>query len=363
MTAKPLSRGTTPGRSRGEIITRSSLPAGFIWPAYDPRSSSQPCRARADADWDLIRCSSCSPYFERDALRFTARQTPAAEAILQLLNHWAFQFNSRRRFLECEKWSRYIKIAIQANRAVEIMIPAFCVIANPIKRIDGHAITAAEDVSLLHLANLARFIKQIYSPGLIIHIVSDSNFYALPLGLTAVEAQRYFQQLRCRVCELKLDETLKVHDMVDLLLDHASLFRERFVYWRATYLHDPLCDGISAIEYMRWQSSTLNSINTQKLGLDYRELAVIFDPLATPRADDYDHHASIALAEYRAMKAAAADTGWEERHPQTRSARRFIQRRAPCWDFASIPSTNCDQRCCRITASPCSSLAIFLARQ
>jgi pyoverdine/dityrosine biosynthesis protein Dit1 len=184
-----------------------------------------------------------------------ARRAPAAEAILRLLNHWAFQFNSRRRFHECGKWSENIKVAIQANRAVEIMIPAFFVIANPIKRIDGHAITAAEDVSLLHLANLARFIKQIHSPGLVIHIVSDSNFYALPLGLTAVEAQRYFHQLRCRVCELKIDEALKVHDMVDLLLDHASLFRDRFAYWRATYLNDPLCDGISATEYIRWQST------------------------------------------------------------------------------------------------------------
>ncbi len=194
------------------------------------------------------------------------------------------------------------------------MIPAFCVIANPIKRIDGHAITTAEDVSLLHLANLAEIVAEIHQPGLVIHIVSDSNFYALPLGLTAVEAQRYFQQLRHRVSELQIDESIKVHDMVDLLLDQAPLFRERFVYWRAIYLQNPLCDGISELEYKRWQFSMRNSINTYKFGLDYSELARYFEPTAAPQFDDSERHALVALAEYRAMKAAAADTGWEHRH-------------------------------------------------
>ncbi|AEJ40332.1 hypothetical protein TPY_2164 [Sulfobacillus acidophilus TPY] len=50
-----------------------------------------------------------------------------------------------------------------------------------------------------HMGHMAQWMRKIYAPGLKFHIVSDSTFYGLPFGVTAVESQEYIRSLQANV--------------------------------------------------------------------------------------------------------------------------------------------------------------------
>lgn len=300
-------------RINGEIITRSSIPADFIWPEGDPRYAQQATRLLQPGDSSLIFAASQSPHFDTEAFKHQTRTLKKELKIIELLNHRAFQFNSRRRFRECGDWLQRAASAISDNRPLQILVLAFCVIGNPAKRVEAIEITAAEDVTLLHLANFARLVREIHPPGARIHVVSDSNFYTGPLGVTPVEAQYYLFALRKRVAELQTDDALEIHDMVDFLTDNASLFQKRFAHWRSAYLRDPHCDGVSHAEYLRWQTSMRDAIDTRKMDLSYKELMEMYGGTDTNGAHEINRQIQVSLAEYRAIKSAARDIDWERR--------------------------------------------------
>lgn len=298
----------------GEIISRSQIGQEFVWPKSDPRSQWQPQRTYGPSDDARIRHLGISPHFDMDAFLERTQTFDLPSRIIELLNHNAFQFNSRKKFRECDQWRQMVMEACEKGTPIEILILAFCVISNPTKRVQPTEVTTADDVSLLHIDNIARHIANIYPPGAVFHVISDSTFYALPLGVTSVEAQNYLVQLRQRTEDLQIADTIKIHDISDYLSHYNQFFHERFEIWRAKFLADPLSHDLPADEYQRWHASMRATLNSRRMGFSYEQLAAIFCADSGISLAYLDDSATLALAEYRALKAAAADTNWEKRH-------------------------------------------------
>ncbi|WP_157659158.1 L-tyrosine/L-tryptophan isonitrile synthase family protein [Thauera butanivorans] len=299
----------------GEIISRSQIGHEFVWPKNDPRSQWQPQRTYGPSDDARIRRLSISPHFDMDAFLERTKTLDLPSRIIELLNHNAFQFNSRKKFRECDQWRQVVTEACEKGAPIEILILAFCVISNPTKRVQPTEVTTADDVSLLHMDNIARHIANIYPPGATFHVISDSTFYALPLGVTSVEAQNYLVQLRRRTEDLQIAETIKIHDISDYLSYYNQFFHERFEIWCAKFLADPLSHDLPVDEYQRWHASMRATLNSRRMGFSYeQQLAALFCADSGISLAQLDDSATLALAEYRALKAAAADTNWEKRH-------------------------------------------------
>jgi len=188
------------------------------------------------------------------------------------------------------------------------------VISNPTKRVQTTEVTAAEDVSLLHLREIAKRIREIYSPGAVFQIVSDSTFYAMPLGVTSVESQNYLKSLQERITGLGIADTIKISDISDYLAYNNQAFHERFALWRRRFISEPIGAEMSAGEYRQWHASMKATINSRRMSLEYPQMVSLFDAESSSAATDLDQIATIALAEYRALKAAAADMQWEDRY-------------------------------------------------
>ena len=312
--AIPSTNQQVPVGLSGEIISRSQIGQEFVWPKNDPRSQWQAQRTYEASDDSRIRHLSVSPHFDMGMFLEKTKTLDLPSRIIELLNHNAFQFNSRKRFRGCEQWRQMVTEACEKGAPIEILILAFCVISNPTKRVQPTEVTTADDVSLLHMDNIARHIASIYPPGAVFHVISDSTFYALPLGVTSVEAQNYLVQLHRRTEDLKIADTIKIHDISDYLCHYNQLFHDQFEIWRARFLENPLSHDLPADEYQRWHASMRSTLNSRRMGLTYEQLAALFCADSGMSLAHLDNSATLALAEYRALKAAAADTNWEKHH-------------------------------------------------
>ena len=307
-----LTAANTPVGLSGEIISHSHIGQEFAWPPEDPRQARQTQREYTARDAERVAAASLSPHFDLAVFLEKTRQLDTPARILELLNHNAFQFNSRKRFREHPQWQARVAACCAQQQPVEILILAFCVISNPTKRLQPTQVTAAEDVSLLHMWRIAQHIQSFYPPGAVFHIISDSTFYALPLGVTSVEAQHYLLSLRERTQTLGIAGQVRIHDISDNLARRTALFHQRFEHWRSQFLDQPLSGEISHEEYLRWRASMRNTLNTKRMNLEYRDMVRLFGPTAQHAPTMLDEYAGLALAEYRALKAAAADTRWDE---------------------------------------------------
>jgi pyoverdine/dityrosine biosynthesis protein Dit1 len=304
----------------GEVITDSGLSRNFSWPSEDPRSKPTPERLIDSEITQMIDEASRTTRFDWVQFERKQRHLPAGEKVLALLNHRAFQFNSREAFGGYSSiWRHRITTAVREGRQIEIVLPVFCVISNPVKRFQPALLTAAEDISLLHMANIARLVGKLHEAGAVFHLVSDSTFYSTPFGVTSVEAQSYIQQLRNRISVLGIDSYVRMYDMSELLGPHMVAFQESFDAWCRKLKDDPLADGISEAERRRWLASMMASINIRKLGLSYGDLRNILgadnslEKNSNPHYDSVALRAEWALTEYRAVKLAATELQWEDR--------------------------------------------------
>ncbi|WP_353171230.1 L-tyrosine/L-tryptophan isonitrile synthase family protein [Acinetobacter rudis] len=298
----------------GEIISRSQIEHEFIWPKDDPRIQWQPHRTYQQEDDIHIRNLSISSHFNIDKFLEQTKELDLPSQIIELINHRAFQFNSRKRFRECEQWKKNVIDACNKGEPIEILILAFCVINNPTKRIQSTELTTADDVSLLHMDSIARYITNIYPPGAIFQVISDSTFYALPLGVTSVEAQNYLLQLQHRVKHLQIENTIKIHDISNYLSNYNQFFHKQFEYWRYKFISNPLAQNLLPEEYQRWHNSMASTLNSRRMGFSYEQLVQLFSTNSNNFKKQLEDHTTVALAEYRALKAAAAETNWEQDH-------------------------------------------------
>lgn len=300
----------------GQIISNSGFFQSLDWPEQDPTLIT--CHTRTVADRDVSRLRSLADPSRFNLTRFQRqyRSQPVEIQLFEFLNHRAFQFNSRECFRSSDIWWNRLRRAVTQCRPIPIILPVFCVIDNPIKRLQTTTATAADDVSLLHLESFAAAARAIYEPGIEIHLVSDSTFYSPAFGTTSVAARHYIMSISERISALELS-SINLHDMSDILATDASAFYERFLYWCSELNRDPLLDQVSPIEYRRWLHSMFASINIRVFDLTYNELRCLFGPSETaiqhPAYPELLSRAQRALAEYRAVKLAAADLDWEER--------------------------------------------------
>ena len=174
--AIPSTNQQLPVGLSGEIISRSQIGQEFVWPKNDPRSQWQAQRTYEASDDSRIRHLSVSPHFDMATFLEKTKTLDLPSRIIELLNHNAFQFNSRKRFRGCEQWRQVVTESCEKGAPIEILILAFCVISNPTKRVQPTEVTTADDVSLLHMDNIARHIASIYPPGAVFHVISDSTF-------------------------------------------------------------------------------------------------------------------------------------------------------------------------------------------
>ncbi|TFF23330.1 hypothetical protein E3C22_12980 [Jiella endophytica] len=297
----------------GEAISDARLSFIDAWPEEDPRLQPQRSRPAGPEDEKMVAECVHIRRLDWEAFQKKTADKPVHERVFDLINHRTIQFNSRSRFAESEIWKGRIQDAVEKGEPVSILLPVFCVIRNPVKRLQLTVPTTAEEVSLRHMANIAEMIRQIYPAGAVFHLITDSTFYGLPFGVTAVEALHYVELLRKMVEKIGCTDTIKLYDMAQILSGRFEEFQQSFEHWSARFHADPFADGLSPESYDVWLASMAASINTAKRQLDYDALRQQFSGSGAGEAtDELQRRARAGLAEYRALKAAAADLKWEE---------------------------------------------------
>ncbi|WP_203560829.1 L-tyrosine/L-tryptophan isonitrile synthase family protein [Jiella pacifica] len=297
----------------GEAISDARLSFHDAWPETDPRLQPQKTRPTAPEDEQILAECVHIRRLDWEAFQKKTAGKPVHERIFELINHRTIQFNSRSRYAESEIWKGRIREACGKGEPISILLPVFCVIRNPVKRLQLTVPTTAEEVSLRHMANIAEMIRQLYPAGAVFHLVTDSTFYGLPFGVTAVEALRYVDLLRQMVETIGCGDTIKLHDMAQILSGRFEEFQASFEHWSARFHDDPFADGLSPESHDVWLASMAASINTAKRQLGYDALREQFGGTGAGKATEELHRrARAGLAEYRALKAAAADLRWEE---------------------------------------------------
>ncbi|MBP0616596.1 L-tyrosine/L-tryptophan isonitrile synthase family protein [Jiella mangrovi] len=297
----------------GEAISDARLSFAGAWPETDPRLQPQKTRLAGADDARMVAECVRIRRLDFDAFRQKVAGRPVHEQVFELINHRTIQFNSRSRFAECEIWKGRIRQACEKGEPVPILLPVFCVIRNPVKRLQLTVPTTAEEVSLRHMANIAALIREIYPAGAVFHLITDSTFYGLPFGVNAVEALRYVDLLGAMVDRIGCGDVIRLHDMAQILSGRFEDFQESYENWSARFHDDPCADGLSPQSYDVWLASMAASINTAKRRLDYDTLRAQFGGSGLGHTtDELYHRAKTGLAEYRALKAAAADLQWEE---------------------------------------------------
>ncbi|MEQ8784577.1 MAG: L-tyrosine/L-tryptophan isonitrile synthase family protein [Roseibium album] len=297
----------------GEAISDARLSFNYTWPDEDPRLKPQSVRLAGPEDEQILNECVKIRRLDWDRFQEVNSKKPVHERVFDLINHRTIQFNSRSRYRESHVWKGRVMEACEKGEPISIILPVFCVIRNPVKRLQLTVPTTAEQVTLSHLANIAEMIRQLHPAGAVFHLITDSTFYGLPFGVTAVEAIRYVDLLRQLVANMGCDDTIKLHDMSQILSGRFEDFQKSFEYWSARFNADPLADGLSQDSYNVWLASMAASLNTAKRQLDYKALRNQFGGLGDCEAtDDLYDRARSGLAEYRALKAAAADLQWEE---------------------------------------------------
>ncbi|QFT33951.1 Pyoverdine/dityrosine biosynthesis protein [Labrenzia sp. THAF82] len=297
----------------GEAISDARLSFKYTWPEEDPRLQPQNTRQTTAEDAQVLQDCVGIRRLDWDRFEETAAGKPVHERIFDLINHRTIQFNSRSRYRESPVWMGRIMEACETGSPISILLPVFCVIRNPVKRLQLTVPTTAEEVTLRHLANIAEMIRQIHPAGAVFHLITDSTFYGLPFGVTSVEAIRYVDLLQKLVDDIGCSDTVKLHDMSQILSGRFEDFQKSFEYWSAQFNANPLADGLSQDSYEVWLASMAASLNTAKRQLDYKTLRDQFGGAHDGRAtEDLYHRARTGLAEYRALKAAAADLQWED---------------------------------------------------
>lgn len=272
----------------GEVISDSSLAYGYALPKDDPRLI-EIITAQADQHFlQLMKESAIYTRFKMDNFIQKQKDNTLAEKIINFINDRAFQFNSRERFYNCEIWHEAIKKDIAKNKPIDIVIPIFCNIGNPLKRFQTTQVSAAEKVTLFSLYGISELASKIYPPGIKFHIVVDSNFYSTPFGVNTVEINNYLKQIKDFVFINNLSDRLDVADITELLSPVSEAFSKNYTKWLDYFSSNAPEDNITYEEYLQIYTEQNNKIKEFVDDLSKKSLDI-----------------------YRSLKYAAADLCWE----------------------------------------------------
>ena len=272
----------------GEVISDSSLAYGYALPKDDPRLI-EIITAQADQHFlQLMKESAIYTRFKMDNFIQKQKDNTLAEKIINFINDRAFQFNSRERFYNCEIWHEAIKKDIAKNKPIDIVIPIFCNIGNPLKRFQTTQVSAAEKVTLFSLYGISELASKIYPPGIKFHIVVDSNFYSTPFGVNTVEINNYLKQIKDFVFINNLSDRLDVADITELLSPVSEAFSKNYTKWLDYFSSNAPEDNITYEEYLQIYTEQNNKIKEFVDDLSKKSLDI-----------------------YCSLKYAAADLCWE----------------------------------------------------
>lgn len=288
-----------------EVLTDSYL-SHYTWPERDPRELPLTTRVRNDQDRHTLALAATNFTLNWPDFIKSTRSLDPADQLHALLNKPAFQFNKKDEFRDEPFWRDRIGAKASAGEPVQIVYPLICKIGNGAKLLDAHGPTAGEDAILLFLDRLAALGRDIYPPGLEIHLLSDAVFYNTAFLNSAVETGYYLNAVRRRAVELGVAQNVKIHDFAALIEPFTPEFEASYRRHYAALRANPL-DQIGADDYARLLASTRATINTRQLGLTYDDLRAVFGPnpdLTHPAYVEIDWRARQALTEQLALKRA-----------------------------------------------------------
>lgn len=177
-------------RSLGWQVLHDSRLTRAAWPDDDPWQREQPTRLATDADTALVLAAGASVSFDFAHFVRSHAHLDTADRCLALLARETFNFNGVERVRNEPLWHERIASAVARNRPIEICYPLCCRIANHAKTGDATGPTAGELASFAFFAALGRYVRAIYEPGLVVHVLCDAALYAPAFGVPAPEAQR-----------------------------------------------------------------------------------------------------------------------------------------------------------------------------
>ncbi|PHM69339.1 L-tyrosine/L-tryptophan isonitrile synthase family protein [Xenorhabdus sp. KJ12.1] len=302
--------------TNGSIIENSIMFGQFGWPEYEPDMTLNGNFISPELRELLLNKCSVSKSLPTEQWWKEKRKKdlPLHILVRDYLNHPSIQFNSKTIFSSSTETLEKIKISINENGKVDILLPVFCVISNWQKRHDITSMTMAEEVSLLHLAKISSYLEENTGVSIRFNILSDATFYAGIFGDPMDAAEKYIQDLKEFTRVRKIDEIVNVIDISDIvgLLqdDYDRALSEQIKIFT---LNPSL--GISHEEAIRFNASVGSTVNISDLSLTYNQKKSIFcDSIFPDQAIKREimNRVHSAFIHYRAMKESMASIQWEK---------------------------------------------------
>jgi pyoverdine/dityrosine biosynthesis protein Dit1 len=182
------------------------IDAARDWEVMDSEVDAEFSRLALSAD--LIRAS----------VNVSGETTNTVDAILNVLLLDEFRCGPATNVLDHKEYfQEKIAAAISASRPVELIIPSFPGReVNPIARTRPQ-IHLGELASLCKLASLCASVRKVYSPGLVITIVTDGVAYAPFYGDCVAGAVGYKTEFERAIRDLGIDDVIRVADLATVI--------------------------------------------------------------------------------------------------------------------------------------------------
>jgi pyoverdine/dityrosine biosynthesis protein Dit1 len=233
-------------------------------------------------------------------------RSDAAAKLHHLLSSRAINFNSVRRVRAERFWLDRIREAVAREEPVQLAYPLMCKMPNPAKQMNAFGITAGEEATIRFFQKIGELAREFYAPGVKINIASDAVLYNVALQNPPPTAANFIAELRDLVVRCGAEDTVVIHDYVDLLVPFARQYQRAYA-WYYERLGDANHPLITAAKQSSLAASVKASLNTSRLGLSYRDQMELFGPAQrsdNPNFSIVEQMASLGLREQIAIKMA-----------------------------------------------------------
>jgi Pyoverdine/dityrosine biosynthesis protein len=159
--------------------------------------------------------------------------------------------------------------------------PSFAKIGALPKLMNSHSPTAAEEISLHHLAELGRITAEIYPPGLNFVNLSDARLYNTYLGNPEPVVARYGRGLGEIIDRGGLAPFVRVVYYDDLLADRSHAFQRIYADSYRLYREDPSPFFVDSDRGAIFQSLHA-SLCLKHLPMTYDDYKAVFGPAPDP---------------------------------------------------------------------------------
>lgn len=299
-----------------ESLLADSIPSSnYEWAEELPNLSLNLPNTNFEGDRKLL-LKECSIYKDFDSEKFhnSYKNHSKIQLIIEFLNHHAFQFNSRRRFRKSTRIQSIVEQVIKQSTHLDIVIPIFCVIGNPVKRIEPTTLTFAEACSLHSLQNISNLFSEVTNIELRFQIIADSNFYVRPLGSDPVISSKYLDDLKKYLIDENLGN-LYIHDMCDMAKHELKKFEDSYIEMYKKLSVDSSY-GLDNTEHKAWVSAMAGTITTRDIIAPYEDIVKAFrdNNFSSMFGKEVLRRTERAFIDYRALKYAMSQVSWEEEY-------------------------------------------------